>query len=302
MATISTTSQKLQRLALASIAVALAVMGMKYYAYYLTGSVALYSDALESIVNVVTAFVAWYAIEVSYRPADSTHPFGHHKAEYFSAVIEGVLIIVAALVIFNEAWSAWKAPVSLGKPFLGLGVNAVAAVVNGLWATLIIRQGRAHKSPALIADAQHIWTDVYTSIGVIAGLLLAIYSGLPWIDPLMAVVVGLNILREGYKVINFSVQGLMDHAVEAGEEVQIRTIISDNAGGAIEVHDLKTRAAGRATFIEFHLVVREDMTVGQAHEICDRIEDAINKVVKGSRVTIHVEPEGEAKHSGVLVI
>jgi cation diffusion facilitator family transporter len=294
--------QRMQRMALVSIAVAFVVMGLKYVAYHVTGSVALYSDALESIVNVITAFVAWYAISLSFKPEDSEHPFGHHKAEYFSAVVEGVLIVVAALLIAHQAWSAWSKPPVFEQTNTGLAVNAVATGINAVWAALLMRAGRAFRSPALLADGKHIWTDVLTSVGVLIGLMLAIATGELWLDPVMAVLVALNILWQGWLVINFSVQGLMDHAVEPQEEARIRNIISENAGGAIEVHDLKTRAAARATFIEFHLVVPEKMTVKQAHDICDRIEDAVKASVPHSRVTIHVEPEGEAQHTGVLVL
>jgi cation diffusion facilitator family transporter len=292
----------MQRMALISIAVALVVMGLKYAAYHVTGSIALYSDALESIVNVITAFVAWYAISLSFKPEDSDHPFGHHKAEYFSAVVEGVLIVVAALLIAHQAWSAWSKPPVFEQTNTGLAVNAVATVINAIWAALLMRAGRAFKSPALLADGKHIWTDVLTSAGVLIGLVLAIATGKLWLDPVMAVLVALNILWQGWLVINFSVQGLMDHAVEPQEEARIRSIIGENAQGAIEVHDLKTRAAARATFIELHLVVPEKMTVKQAHDICDRIEDAVKASVPHSRVTIHVEPEGEAQHTGVLVL
>jgi cation diffusion facilitator family transporter len=239
---------------------------------------------------------------LSFRPADEDHPFGHHKAEYFSAVIEGVLIVVAALLIIHQAWTAWTTPHALEDTNTGLAVNAVATVINAIWATVLLSAGRANKSPALIADGKHIWSDVITSVGALIGLYLAVTTGRLWLDPLIAVLVALNILWQGWLVIRSSVQGLMDHAADPQEEMRIKSIISENAGGAIEVHDLKTRIAARATFIEFHLVVPERMTVKQAHEICDRIEDAVKSAVKHSRVTIHVEPEGEAKHTGVLVL
>jgi cation diffusion facilitator family transporter len=298
----SSIRQRLQRMALISIAVAFVVMGLKYAAYHVTGSVALYSDALESIVNVITAFVAWYAITLSFKPEDSDHPFGHHKAEYFSAVVEGVLIVVAALLIAHQAWNAWITPPVLEQTNTGLAVNGVATALNAAWAAVLLRAGTKYKSPALLADGKHIWTDVLTSVGVLIGLVLAIGTGKLWLDPLMAVLVALNILWQGWLVINFSVQGLMDHAVEPQEEARIKALISQHADGALEVHDLKTRAAARATFIEFHLVVPEKMTVKQAHDICDRIEAAVNEAVPHSRVTIHVEPEGEAQHTGVLVL
>lgn len=301
MAALST-QRRLQRMALISIAVAFLVMGLKYVAYHVTGSVALFSDALESIVNVITASVAFYAISLSFKPEDNDHPFGHHKAEYFSAVIEGVLIVVAALLIIHQARAAWTTTHILKDTNTGLAVNAVATAINAVWASILLRAGRAGKSPALTADGKHIWSDVITSVGALIGLSLVVTTGKLWLDPLIAVLVALNILWQGWLVIRSSVQGLMDHAADPQEEARIRSIISANASGAIEVHDLKSRIAARATFIEFHLVVPEKMTVKQAHEICDRIEDAVNAAVPHSRVTIHVEPEGEAKHTGVLVI
>ncbi|SPL66009.1 Cobalt-zinc-cadmium resistance protein [Ochrobactrum soli] len=270
-------------------------MGLKYVAYLLTGSVALYSDALESIVNVIASMGAWWAISVSYKPADENHPFGHHKAEYISAVVEGVLISVAALLIFREAWFALETPRQLEEPWLGLGINAVAAAINAVWAMLLIRIGRSARSPALEADGKHIMTDVVTSAGVLVGLVGAIVTGWAILDPLLAIVVALNILWQGWHVINSSVQGLMDIGVEPVEEMRIRDVISANAAGAIEVHDLKTRIAGRVTFIEFHLVVAANMSVGDAHVICDRIEDALKQQISSARVVIHVEPEDEAK-------
>jgi len=292
----------MQRIAAASIGLALVVMGLKYAAYSVTGSVAFLSDALESIVNLITAFIAWWAIRISFKPADKDHPFGHHKAEYFSAVIEGVLIVVAALLIFQEAWQAWQAPRVLEEPSLGIAINAAATFINLGWALFLIRVGRRNRSPALAADGRHIMSDVVTSVGVIVGLALATATGWLFLDPLMAALVALNILREGYKVVTSSLSGLMDQAIDPAEEARVRDLISAHADGALEVHDLKTRLAGRAMFIEFHMVVPEAMTVGVAHDICDRIEDALLEAFDGARVLIHVEPEGEAKQTGVPVL
>lgn len=286
---------KVRRLAAWSIPVAIGVMGLKYLAFALTGSVALYSDALESIVNVIAAFGAWWAIRVSFLPADDNHPYGHHKAEYISAVVEGVLITLAALLIVREAWSALQTPRTLDEPWLGLGINLIASIINCCWATMLIRVGRRYRSPALEADGKHIMTDVFTSFGVLAGLIGALVTGWAILDPLLAILVAINILWHGWHVINSSVQGLMDMGVEPAEEIRIRDVISANAGGAIEVHDLKTRIAGRVTFVEFHLVVAADMSVGDAHLICDRIEDALKAEWSSTRVVIHVEPENEAK-------
>lgn len=287
--------QKVARLAAWSIPVSLAVMALKFAAWWITGSVALFSDALESIVNVIAAGAAFWAITVSHRPEDAEHPFGHHKAEYLSAVLEGVLIIVAALLIAREALVALRLPASLEAPWEGLAVNGLAALLNGLWALALIRAGRSERSPALVADGRHIMTDVATSLGVIAGLVAALLSGIAILDPLLALLVGLNILWQGWKLVDASVQGLMDTGVDSNETLRIRNVISAHAGGAMEVHDLKTRIAGRATFIEFHLVVDRDMTVGAAHAICDRIEEALKGEIPSLRVVIHVEPDAEAK-------
>ncbi len=287
--------QTVMRLAFWSIIVGFGVMGLKFVAWYLTGSVALYSDALESIVNVVAAAAAFWAIWVSHKPADDDHQHGHHKAEYFSAVLEGVLIVVAALLILFEVWRKWQVPTVLEEPWTGLAINAGAAAINAAWATLLIRNGRRTRSPALQADGHHIMTDVFTSIGVIVGLVAAVLTGISYLDPLLAALVALNILWQGWKVITGSLSGLMDVAVDIHDHVRIRDIISAQSKGAIEVHDLKTRIAGRATFIEFHLVVDANMTVGASHVICDRIEEALRAEIPSVRVIIHVEPENEAK-------
>ena len=292
---VGTAKEAVATLSAWSIVIALGVMGLKFVAWWLTGSVALYSDALESIVNVITAGAAFWAIRVSFQPADRDHQHGHHKAEYFSAVLEGVLIIVAALLIITQVWSTLQNPQPLTAPWEGLAVNGGAALINAVWATLLIRKGRAARSPALEADGHHIMTDVITSLGVIVGLAAAVTSGWHLLDPLLAIVVALNILYQGWRITGESLSGLMDRAVPVEEHIRIRDIISAQSKGAIEVHDLKTRIAGRATFIEFHLVVDAGMTVGESHVICDRIEAALQTEIPSVRVIIHVEPEDEAK-------
>jgi cation diffusion facilitator family transporter len=285
-----------QRLALWGIPFAFFVMGLKLVAWWVTGSVALLSDAMESSVNVIAAIVAFAAISYAAKPADKTHPFGHHKAEYLSAVLEGVLIVVAALLIVKEALPAVFAPTRMDAPALGLAINFAAALCNAIWATVLIRAGKRYRSPALAADGQHILSDVVTSVGVLVGLVLAILTGYAVLDPLLAVLVALNILYQGWKVIAHSVDGLMDHAVEPGEAEAIKAAIAANATGSLGAHDLKTRRAGAATFVDFHLVVPATMPVGQAHDICDRLEDAIRAVQPGAQIAIHVEPETEQAH------
>lgn len=294
--------KRLEILAACSIAVGLAVLALKYLAYYLTGSVALLSDAIESIVNVLTAIAALIAIRFAAQPADKDHPYGHHKAEYVSAVIEGVLIVIAALAILRAAWDAYQIPRMVEAPWLGLAVNGAATLVNLLWASVLIRQGRKHRSPALVADGRHLMTDVISSGGVLAGLVLAVYSGIRALDPLLAVLVALNVLWAGWKLMKESAGGLLDEALPEETLERIRAAIAKNADGAIEAHDLRTRHAGPMTFVEFHLVVKGSMSVTDAHEICDRLERAIKAEVHDALISIHVEPDDKAKHSGIVVL
>jgi cation diffusion facilitator family transporter len=292
----------LTKLAAASIAVGLAVFALKIWAWWITGSVALYSDAIESVVNVVAAMAALYAVHLSQKPADKEHPYGHHKAEYFAAVLEGALILAAAFAIFASAYRSFITPVPVDAPWQGIVINVFAGVINGVWCWVLLQQGKARRSPALIADGRHLLTDVISSGGVVLGLAAATLTGLSWMDPLLACLVALNILWSGLRLIRESVGGLMDEAVEPKLMESIRAAISGRGDGAIEAHDLRTRVAGSATFIEFHLVVPASMTVGESHTICDRIEAAIRQEVTGAVITIHVEPPEKAKHNGVVVI
>ncbi len=294
--------KRLQQFAIASIAIGLVVLGLKFLAYAMTGSVALLSDAIESIVNVATAVAALIAIRFAAQPADDNHPYGHHKAEYISAVAEGVLIVIAALAIFREAWLAWHAPRLLDAPWQGLAVNALASVINGVWCYVLIMQGRKHRSPALVADGRHLMTDVVSSAGVIVGVTLAVVTGLTWLDPLLAALVAVNVLWSGGRLMKDSLGGLLDEALPAADLARVRAVIAANADGAIEVHDLRTRQAGRMTFVDFHLVVTGEMSVTQAHDICDRLERAIKAEMQDALISIHVEPDDKAKHSGIVVL
>ncbi|WP_378943292.1 cation diffusion facilitator family transporter [Paracoccus sp. R86501] len=290
------------KIALGSILVGLVVLGLKTLAWQMTGSVALLSDALESTVNVATALAAVIAIRVAQRPADQGHPYGHHKAEFFSAVLEGVLIIVAALLILHEAWIVIQNPRPISGAGPGLAINAVAGVLNAVWCSVLIRHGRRLRSPALVADGKHLLSDVISSGGVMLGVGLSVLTGWWVLDPALAMLVGVNILWSGWKVMASSLSGLMDEAVPDKTLATIKDIISDKATGAIEAHDLRTRHAGIVTFIDFHLVVDGQTTVCDAHEICDRIEASLKSHLPDAQITIHVEPEHHAKHSGVLVI
>lgn len=288
-------TSKLRLFAAVNIAVATAVMGAKFWAWAVSGSVALYSDALESIVNVATAIAALIAVIISAKPADPKHPFGHHKAEFFSAIFEGAMIIAAALLILGKAYGAIREGWHLEAPGLGLAINAAAAMANAAWAYILINRGTSWRSPALEADGWHLVTDVVTSAGVLIGLSLAIMTGWHILDPLLAAAVALNILWTGYRIALDSMSRLLDQAASPEIEDHIRRVIEANGGGALQAHDIRTRQAGRALFIEFHLVVPGTMTVDEAHRICDRIEDAIEAEIDGSEAVIHVEPDHKVK-------
>jgi cation diffusion facilitator family transporter len=278
-----------------SIPVALLVFLLKLLAWQMTGSVALLSDALESTVNVIAAGLAFYAVRLAEKPADARHPYGHTKAEYLSAVAEGVMILIAAFLVLREAIAALPNPDIDDAPMLGIGVNIFAAIVNGIWAYALLRVGRRNRSPALQASARHIFTDVLTSVGVVVGVILALATGWLILDPILAILVALNILREGWQVISESVDGLMDASIDGETRSEIESTIQREMGEALQYHDLRARSSGAVLFGEFHLVVAKEMPVGQAHDICDGIEDALEAQFPGSSFTIHLEPDSELK-------
>ena len=291
-----------EKAALTSAAVGALVTALKFVAFWLSGSVALYSDALESIINVVAAICAFVAVRVAAQPADADHPYGHHKAEYFSAVVEGALVVVAALLILREAYLGLIAPRPLDAPAVGLAVNALATVINGAWGSVLLRRGKAWRSPALVADARHVLTDVLTSLGVLVGVGLVLATDTPVLDPIVAALVALQILWSGWAMMRDSINGLMDQAASPEMVTKIRALISRHSEGALEAHDVRTRHAGSATFIDFHLVVPGEMTVSDSHAICDRLEGTIESEIEGAVVVIHVEPGDHAKARGVPVI
>lgn len=294
--------ERLQRIAFGSIGVGLAVLILKGVAWWITGSAALYSDALESVINVATAVLTVVALRYADKPADAGHPYGHDKVEYFAAVIEGVLVVLAALSILSHAWFVWRHARPIDVPLQGIGLNAVATLVNFSWAFLLAREGARAHSPALSADATHLRTDVVTSAGVIVGVLATVFAGVPWLDPLVAALVAVYVFISGSRILRASVGGLMDEAPSTEVLERIRGVVASHASGALEAHDLRTRVTGRHIFLEFHLVVPGEMRVADAHAICDRIEEALRAEIDNLVVTIHVEPEAKAKQHGVLVL
>jgi cation diffusion facilitator family transporter len=290
------------RFGLWSIGVGAVVLAVKFLAYWVTGSVALYSDALESIINVVAACVATWALHVSSQPADAKHPYGHGKAEYLSAVLEGVLIILAAVSILREAYLGFLSPHPIEAPLLGVAINAAATAINGAWGFALVRSGRAARSPALVASGKHLFTDVFTSAGVLVGFALVPLTGWLWLDPALAALVAVNILWSGAGVVRDSVGGLMDAAPDDETLKQLRRVISRHATGALEVHELRVRQVGHVTFLECHIVAPGDMPLREAHAISERVEQALYAESEHMIVTIHMEPEEEAQHRGVLVL
>jgi len=288
------------KLAVGTIIVGIVVLGLKWAAYRMTGSVALYSDALESVVNIVAGFLALLAVRVSMKPPDANHPYGHSKAEYLSAVAEGAMIALAAVLIMQEAYATLLAPRRIDAAAAGLTVNGVATVINLIWAGILIRGGRQERSPALVADGRHLMTDVVTSVGAIVGLIVAQATGLLWLDPVIALLVAVNVLWSGWVLMRSSIDGLMDAAPDADVLRKVEAIIAANGAGALQAHDLRMRQTGRLNFIEFHLIVPGDMTVSDSHAICDRIEAALGSELGGTATSIHVEPAHKGKSGDVV--
>jgi len=291
-----------QRLALYSLAIAVLVILIKLGAWHLTGSVALLSDALETVVNVVSAAMALWAIHVAHTPADDEHPYGHHKAEYLSAVAVGVIIVLTALLIGHQAWQAWWHPTPITQPLAGFLLNSIAGLINGVWAWLLIRTGRTHRSPALVAEGAHLNADVATSLGVLAGLALVPFTGWLWLDAALAGLVAIHVLWAGTQVIAESMDNLLDRALTPKDLTTLKNLLAEHAKGALEIHALKTRQAGHALFVEFHLVAPGDWTLSQTHTLCDKLESEIMATFPHAHVTIHPEPEHEATLPAVPVL
>lgn len=283
-----------------SLGAGILILALKWVAYGLTGSVALYSDALESLVNVVAAAVAVFVLIVSVRPADSDHAYGHSKAEYFSSGFEGALILVAAILIIWEAGSRLLDPKIPAALDIGVLVSLAAAAANGFLGMFLLRSGNRENSPALRADGVHILTDVWTTVGVWVGIGLALLTGWWVLDPLLAIAVGINILFTAYQLLRGSISGLMDQSLTPAELEALRSALAEAMGPALQIHALKTRRSGPTVFVEFHLVVPAAMLVAEADLLCDQLEAAIEKVFAAANITIHVEPEGKVLAKGFL--
>jgi cation diffusion facilitator family transporter len=283
------------RLALLSIFAAILTVGLKFLAYRLTGSVGLLSDAVESVVNVVAASTALFALWYAAQPADRSHPYGHEKIEFFSSGIEGGLIIVAAGAIALAAIDRLHHPAPLQSIGLGAVVAGVASAINLGVARVLLATAKRVDSIVLEADGHHLMSDVWTSAGVVAGLGLAVWTGLSWLDPLLALLVAVNIVRIGASLVRRSFDGLMDRALTDKELHHIRGAIEATLAPGMTYHALRTRRAGTRRFADYHLLVPGDMLVARAHDIEMEIERAIGEAVAGIEVTSHIEPIEEPR-------
>lgn len=279
----------LTRFAWLSIAAALITMGLKGFAYHLTGSIGLLADAMESLVNLAGALMALAMLTAAARPPDEDHAYGHSKAEYFSSVVEGTLIVIAAVSIGVAAVSRLVHPKPLEQVGAGLAVTVAASAVNLGVALVLSRAGRRERSVALRGNAIHLLADVLTSTGIVVGVAAVLLTGWQPLDPLVALVVAANIVWSGYRLVRASVDGLMDSALPAREYAAVRGVLDGYAAGGIEYHALRTRESGARRFVSVHVLVPGDWTVHHGHALLERIEADIRNAVPNVTVLTHLE-------------
>lgn len=290
MTTTRTPRRDLSAFAVLSIVTAIVVIGLKLIAWRVTGSVGLLSDALESTVNLVAAIGAFVALRVAAKPPDRSHNFGHTKAEYLSAVFEGVMIVVAAVVIVATAVDRLLHPEELDEVGMGLAISVGATVVNAVVGWVLIRAGRRHRSLTLEADGRHLMTDVWTTAGVVVGVFLVAVTGWLPLDPLIAIAVAANILVVGGRLVWRSGAGLMDSALPDDLRAAIDAVLARHRADRIDFHDVRTREAGHERFVQLHMLVPGDWSVQRAHDLAETIEDELRATVDDLTVTLHVEP------------
>ncbi|QYJ15906.1 Ferrous-iron efflux pump FieF [Rubrobacter xylanophilus DSM 9941] len=276
--------------ALLSVAAAVATVGLKLGAYFVTGSVGLFSDAAESLVNFVAAVAALWALTVAARPPDEEHAYGHGKVEYFASGLESALIILAAGWIGLSAWERLVNPELLSHVPAGLFLSAVAAGINGAVALVLLRAGRRLRSITLEADARHLMTDVWTTAGVIAGVAAAQLTGWLALDPLIALAVAANIVWTGVRLLRETASGLLDRALPAEDQRTISKVLSRYERMGVRFHALRTRASGQRRFVSMHVLVPGRWTVKEGHDLAERIEKDLRAALPGSTVFIHIEP------------
>jgi len=282
---------RLERFAWLSVAAAIATIALKALAWWLTASVGLLSDALESLVNLAAALLALSMLRLAAAPPDEAHPYGFSKAEYFSAGIEGALIALAAAGIVWTAVPRLIEPRPLEMPFAGLSLTVLASAINFGVATVLLRAGRQHNSITLEADGRHLMTDVWTSAGVVAGVALVFVTGWLRLDPLVALAVSVHILWTGFGLVRRSIRGLLDPAISAEDQNEVTKLFTEYSRRyGVSFHALRTRQAGARQFVSFHLLVPDAWTVLQAHQLSEEIESRIRSMVPNAGVFTHIEP------------
>ena len=288
-----------KKMALLSIATSIGTLALKFGAYFLTDSVSLLSDALEAFVNLAAGLVALTALTVAEQPADDRHTYGHDKAEYFSSGVEGTLILFAAGSIIYAGFNRLMHPVLPENLGWGIAVGLLAAAMNFATARLMLKVAVEHDSVTIEADAKHLLTDVWTSAGVLGGLLVIVFMpGWKILDPLLAIAVGLHIVVTGVDLLRRSIDGLMDVALSPAEIGKAEELIRAGLPAEASFHALRTRKAGATRFVEFHLTVPGEMNVRESHALCDRLEESIASHLAKASVTIHVEPQEAHEEPG----
>lgn len=283
--------QRLRRMALLSVLAALITLALKFQAWRLTDSVGLLSDALESLVNLAAALLAYVILGVATRPADADHPFGHDKAEYFSAAAEGLFILFAAGGIAWAAWQRLLAPVTLQALDIGLAVSLLAALVNGMVAWQLLRVGREEDSLTLRADGHHLMSDVWTSVAVVLGIgLVWVWPAQTWLDPFIALLVAGHLVVTGLRLLAPSLAGLMDEALPDSEIRALRVAVQRLLPAEAELGALRTRKSGHRRFVDGNLLVPGAMSVQDAHALCDQLEDAMRATLPACDITLHLAP------------
>ncbi|MCP9926231.1 cation transporter [Synechococcus lacustris C3-12m-Tous] len=280
---------------LLSTAAAVATIVLKTLAWRLTGSVGLLSDAMESGVNLVAALGAFWALTLAAKPADRSHPYGHFKAEYFSSGLESVLIVVAAFAIMLTAIERLHQPQPLEQLGIGLVISLLATALNGLVAWVLLKASRRFHSIALRADAHHLLTDVWTSLGIVLGIGLVKLTGLTILDPLIAIAVALNIVVSGWKLLHETGSGLLDRSLPEDEQAELEALLASHATEDIRFHALRTRVAGSHRFVAFHVLVPGSWTVQAGHDLCDQLEREIATALSRTDVLTHLEPIEDPK-------
>jgi len=280
----------------ASVAVAIVTITLKTLAWYITDSVGLLSDAMESLVNLASAIFALMMVTIAQRPADEDHPYGHHKAEYFSSGFEGILIIAAAMGIIWAGGHRLFDPQPLQSVGWGLGLSVLSSALNGLLAWVMFGAAKQHRSIALEADARHLVTDVWTSVGVVLGIGAVAFTGWLWLDAVVAIGVALNILKEGFHLMWRSSQGLMDEAVEPEALAQIQQVLNDFAHHTIRFDHVTTRRSGQRRFVDMHMHMPASWSLGRAAAVRTSVEQALMSAVPGLRASIQLLPSDVEAH------